>query len=114
MESSVCLADLLTAPMNRASEDEDEDEPFCPRFMGSGDLQNWMHIGTMNGFRADLWLHNNLRKRFMERSVPAASNRLNFSKARRGRTPAGQRAGGLPSLPAGNLLMLAITTVYVR
>jgi len=34
--------------------------------MGSGDLQNWMHIGTMNRFRADLLIINNLRKRFME------------------------------------------------
>ena len=37
-------------------------------FMGSGDLQNWMHFGTMNRVRIDSLIINNLRTRFMERA----------------------------------------------
>jgi hypothetical protein len=60
MGSSLFRADLLTVPMNQILKRDRNtglESPVNPqagkpalrrRFMGSPDLQNWMHIGTMN------------------------------------------------------------------
>jgi hypothetical protein len=51
MEGSLFLSDLLTDPMNRASEDEDEDEdePFGPGFIESP----LFHLDLLTGHEPD-------------------------------------------------------------